>query len=177
MTQKLPASFRTTVRILHLAMLGSVVLYGVVAFVAFGQAEPGEPPEGLLLALIAASMAALAASQWLPGLIASDTVVLNAMRRGDPNKPLDGPTTVTGVDSERRLPPSQMHPLMAGASVMFPGFILRIVLIEAVAVFGLVLALLAQNPVYYLGFGAAAFVFIALARFDEERLVRLSRRL
>jgi hypothetical protein len=168
-SSKLPDPFRLTVKVLHLAMLASIVMYAVVAWLVAAEGEEAPPEPGLVIAMVALGLGALVASLVVPSLVVTDDKLLSAMRRGRAASAAAESTSSSASTEQARL--------MAGAQGLMVGFILRLALIEVVALAGLVLSLMTNDPLYAVGFGAVALVFMAMAGFDEERLKRLSRRI
>jgi hypothetical protein len=118
-----------------------------------------------VLAVVGAADLALA---WLlPRLMGGQRRLRATMSAADPQAPLESPARSShGV-----------NPLRAGLEAVFALHVVRIALIESVAVYGLILSILTGDPRYCIGFILVAFFATLQARFDPAPVEDLYRRM
>ena len=131
-------------RALWWALVGSLLVYVVMAHVAQVTPNPNGPPVSLLVPVFTA----------LSGTIAVGTIVFR-------RRALVGPIRAG------RLDPSTPQGLQAA----FTPFILNLVLSESIGIYGLVLALLSGQPIYSIVFSAAAVALMFVHRPTAPDLV------
>jgi hypothetical protein len=163
-----PAAISRTARILHLAMLGSVALYLVVALLALPT-----PPGGLKL---------------VPRAIDPLTVILLLVAAGDVILArlapalllLEARLRTLMADAGTAAPdPTQAGPqaLSAGLAAALQAFVVRLALVEAIALLGLVLAFQRRDPNAIVPFVAIAAVGMLISRLESRKVEELARAL
>ena len=148
-------------RILWIAMTASICINAYVAFLTAERAErPSEASPALTLSLAGAALVAGIVSLLVARHFLSDERLRTAMR-SDPDPRALAKNPQTGAVDEVRLQKIQAlgsmeRKLLRLTGVFFTPFILRLVLNEAISIFGLVLALLSHSFTPILPFTAAA---------------------
>jgi len=148
-----------TIRILHLALSSTLVIYGVVAFVAFSSREPGfQPPPSTLLYVLA-------------GVAASVLFVVTPIMHQRFMPPRDRTGDGRPFDPDELTHGNLMDRIRVG-------LILTWSLCEATAINGLIAAILYREPLYYVPFAVAAaggMVFYAPRQAMFEAIARANR--
>jgi hypothetical protein len=134
-----------TLRILYVALLACVGIYGFISYVLAAQPGPNAPAPVLLYALI--------------GVAAATTVVLPVLR-GRLLPPTRSPSSL--AESATTGPLGEAGGRAAGR--YFTACIISWALSESIAIDGLILVQLSHQLVHYLGFAAGALVNFALYR-------------
>ncbi len=158
MQTQTPRSVLTTARIVHFAMLTSVGIYfAVIVLVLRPKAEavgPGLPAlDPFAIALAAVALVDVVLAWVLPGILSGEERLKAAM---------------LGTEGDR---------LAAAFAVALQGFIIRLALLEAVAIFGLVLAFQYQDPRFFYPFAVVSAAAMLVSRFDHARVTDVYSRL
>ena len=150
-----------------------VMLVAVVLMVLNTMGEPmlESPKEaGILFLLLAIGAVFDLSLAWLlPKFLLRDEGLRRVMRDADPHAPLEPPP---GAARDVGL-----HPLRAGLQAALGPYLIRLALIESVAIYGVVFSILTVDPRYCIGFGLVALAATLSARFDASRVEEIYRRL
>ena len=164
-------SQRSVLTILWLALLASIGLYVAVAYLAVpAPGEDAELPEAIAIVLTIAAVVAAAMSFWLPRFLLSDATLRRHMSQDSADlPPADAP-----ADAPAGQEPASDHDrrLCAAATLYFVPWVVGAVLAESVAIYGLVLAFLAQSPELMLPYAAAAAAILLIKRPRYDALLR-----
>jgi hypothetical protein len=138
--------------ILWAALLASVGIYLVVAYVVAEQMEPATEDSGtLVIAMAIAAVASAIASMVLPGKLLSDGALRRHLRSARP-----APGKAESSGREQRL-------ARAGGLYMVP-WLLGVILAEGIAVLGLGLVILTGEPSLMIPFAIVAAALIVSKR-------------
>ena len=158
MQTQTPRSVLTTARIVHFAMLTSVGIYFAVVFFAVRPLPeslgPGLPTlDPFAIALAAVALVDLVLAWVLPGILSGEERLKAAM---------------LGTGGDR---------LAVALALALQGFIIRLALLEAVAIVGLVLAFVRQDPRLFYPFAVVSAAAMLVARFDRAKVLEVYSRL
>jgi hypothetical protein len=187
-SQDLEAALRPKRRLMTIiwaALLASVGLYVIVAYVASPSPEEvGEVPDATALGLTIAAVAAGAASLILPSRLLPKARLREHMQAENldlarhARNPQTGKVDSAQLERLQRLPVDEQR-LVTATSFFFTPWIVGAALAEAVTIFGLVLAFLTGQAGSVLPFAGASAVLLAMMRPRFEayflRLERLAR--
>jgi hypothetical protein len=138
--------------ILWAALLGSVGIYLVLAYVVAGQIEPAtDDPGTLLIAMSIAAVTSAIASMILPGKLLSDDALRQHLRSA---RPASG--KAESSEPEQRV-------ARAAGLYMVP-WLLGVMLAEGVALLGLVLVIMTGEPSLMIPFAIVGAALIAIKR-------------
>ena len=169
--------------VLWFAMTFSMVIYVLVAFLVSRQHSPADLSSGLLTAFGGIAAVATLASLLIPRFLPSDDRLRSELNSDfDPESLARNPQTGS-VNQDRLQKIALVAPyeqkFMVLPFLYFTPFILRLVINEAVAIFGLVLSILSHSLAPMLPFIAVAIILnlAAFPRLDPmiERASRLVR--
>src|SRR5262245_41703273 len=143
--------------VIHAAMMSTVILYGVIAYAIGG--EPAHADHGTLLAVLAGAAAATAVASFV-----ARAALLPPRERAGDGRSLDESLLAT---------PAARAALARTRAALIVGW----ALCEAVALFGLVLAILDHDAAAYAPFGAASLVLFFLHSPRPRLLVEIANAL
>ncbi len=135
-------------RMIRTAFVGAIPVYVVVAYVGLGSASPGATPgvPGLIkITTVALSLMTAALAPYVPRLLFPDSRLRQLLDR-----PPD-PKADISPDEQR---------LLALVGYLFAGFVARLGFNEAIALYGLVLAILSKTFVTVLPFAVVSFALV-----------------
>lgn len=150
--------------LIYCALFASLAIYVVVAFLVMdGAATPGSAGENLRIPLTLAAISTGGASILLPRFLRSDAM-LRRVLDAQPNLArlatnTDGRTDPDRLRALQTFDDASLR-LMAIAQRWMPMQILGCALAESVAIFGLVLALITQQPTQIVPFAIAAAILM-----------------
>jgi hypothetical protein len=171
---------RRVMTIIWGALLASVAIYVVVAYMASPEAA-GEVPEAMILGVTAAALAAGAASLFVPSRLLPEATLREHMQAESLDltrhalNPQTGKVDPAQLARLQKLSEEEQRLVTATTFYLTP-WIVGAALAEAVAIFGLVLAFVTGEPGAALPFAGAAAALLAIKRprFDSFFL-RLQR--
>lgn len=136
-------------RLMWATSMMSLLVFGAVAHFVVQSNEPVGAPPALLLALGVAALSCAVGAWVVPGRMEGGAQgIENAMRRAS----------------------SAPDPLAIGIQAAMPPFLLRLAMLEAVAVLGLVATLQSGDPMHYAAFASVALVNMVFADFPRRRV-------
>ncbi len=149
MRASVPTEIARINMILHVGLMAAVPMYGVLGFVLSQQGWQGYagPPEVLrMMTIILAGISffELSIAVVLPRILLSEQRLRNVMLA------------------------AENEPLLVALGQARVAFIIRLAILESIAVFGLVLAMIGQDLTLFYPFGAVSLVAMALARFNPD---------
>ncbi len=164
-------------------LTASIFLYGLVAYLlAQRSAGPTDVPEAFQLALAGVAVLTGLGSLAVPRIFLSDDRIREAMRK-EPDPEVLSRHSAPGTSSDERLRQIQSlsstdRKLLQLPGLFFTPFILRLVINESIAIYGLVLALMSHSfePMIPFAVAAIALNLTCMPRLEPmlDRAARLA---